>query len=362
MCNLCDTQLRPEALDAFGNQFLTILNHAAVAQMISVGHRVGLFSTMHRTGAVSSGELADAANLHERYVREWLGAMAAGGIVEVDPTGTIYTLPPVHAAMLAPEGDGECLAHLAQYISMFGLNEERLIKCFQQGGGVPYEAFPRFHQMMAEDSGQTVVEPLFEHLLPLDPQIGDQLEAGIEVLDVGCGRGRALLAMAERFPHSRFTGLDLSGAAIDWARARARERGLGNIRFQQQDLTSFDLDAPSEAFDMITAFDAIHDQARPDRVLAGIRRALRPGGLFFMQDIGASSNVAENLDHPLGPLLYYLSCSHCMTVSLAQGGLGVGAMWGEELTCQFLNEAGFQRIARHQLDHDPQNYYYTMRV
>lgn len=160
-------------------------------------------------------------------------------------------------------------------------------------------------------------EPLFEHLLPLDPQIGDQLEAGIEVLDVGCGRGRALLAMAERFPHSRFTGLDLSGAAIDWARARARERGLGNIRFQQQDLTSFDLDAPSEAFDMITAFDAIHDQARPDRVLAGIRRALRPGGLFFMQDIGASSNVAENLDHPLGPLLYYLSCSHCMTVSLA---------------------------------------------
>jgi len=202
------------------------------------------------------------------------------------------------------------------------------------------------------------VDPLFEHILPLVPGITGKLEKGIEVLDVGCGRGRALMAMAEAFPQSRFTGYELSDEAVQWANTQATDRGLKNILFEQRDLATFHQDSPKDAFDFITAFDAIHDQARPDHVLAGIHRALKPGAVFLMQDIAGSSNVAEDRNHPIGTLLYTISCSHCMTVSLAQNGLGVGAMWGEKLTRQFLADAGFQNVECHKLEHDIQNNYY----
>ncbi len=164
--------------------------------------------------------------------------------------------------------------------------------------------------------------------------------------------------MAQAFPASEFVGYELSEEAVSYGRDKAKEAGLNNVTFEVRDLTTFDEDAPEDAFDLITAFDAIHDQARPDHVLAGTRRALKPTGTFLMQDIGASSNVAENREHPIGPLLYSISCMHCMTVSLAQGGMGVGAMWGEQMTKEFLKDAGFCQVKRHILEHDIQNYYY----
>lgn len=360
MCIACDTPIPATEANNFADRYLQILNHGALANMIAIGHRTGLFEALAGAGAVTSAELATRAGLHERYVREWLGAMACGGIIHCDDAGERYELPAEHAALLTNTASSN-LGHLAQYVSMMGSVEEPLAACFRNGGGVPYEAYPRFHEIMETDSRQTVVDALFDHVLPLIPELAISLQNGIDVLDVGCGRGRALLAMAEAFPASHFTGWDLSTDAITHARRLAEERGLRNIRFEPRDLSDFHLTAPQAAFDFVTAFDAIHDQARPDHVLAGIRRALRPDGVFLMQDIAASSNVAENRDHPLGPLLYSISCSHCMTVSLAQGGLGVGAMWGEQTTREFLTNAGFTHIDRHNLEHDIQNHYYVVR-
>jgi SAM-dependent methyltransferase len=358
MCLACQTPVDPKAVEAFGSQFVEILNHAATALMISVGHRTGLFQTLMAMPPSTSAEIASASRLHERYVREWLGAMVTAGIVECDERGERFSLPAAHQTILSASGT-ESLAHLAQYIGLMGHVEDEIVECFHRGGGVPYSKFPRFHDVMAEDSGQTVVAALFDHILPLVPGLISRLRAGISVLDIGCGRGRALQILAERFPKSRFVGYDLSQQAITQARNEAVAAGLANLRFEQRDLTDFDdPDRESPLFDLITAFDAIHDQARPDRVLKGIRRALKSDGVFLMQDIGASSNVAENREHPIGPLLYTLSCMHCMTVSLAQGGLGVGAMWGEQMTRQFLLDAGFTHIKRHTFPHDIQNFYY----
>ena len=136
---------------------------------------------------------------------------------------------------------------------------------------------------------------------------------------------------------------------------------LRNLRFEVRDLTTFDREASEAAYDLITAFDAIHDQARPDNVLAGIYRSLKPEGVFLMQDIRASSSIAENRDHPLGTLLYTISCMHCMTMSLSQGGMGLGAMWGEQNALQFLKSAGFTNIEIRTLEHDIQNNYYVAR-
>jgi 2-polyprenyl-3-methyl-5-hydroxy-6-metoxy-1,4-benzoquinol methylase len=239
--------------------------------------------------------------------------------------------------------------------------EDDIVECFEKGGGVPYERYTRFHEVMAEESAQTVLSVLSSHILPLVSGMEERLGDGASLLDLGCGRGRALLMLAERFPQSRFQGYDLSRDAIAHARSQADERGLENVTFEQRDLSTFDLDAEPEAFSFVTTFDAVHDQARPLAMLKGIRRSLEPGGVYLMQDIQGSSHVHKNMEHPGGPLLYMISCMHCMTVSLAQGGDGLGAMWGEEKARELLAEAGFTSIDVHLLEHDPFNAYFVVR-
>jgi SAM-dependent methyltransferase len=211
---------------------------------------------------------------------------------------------------------------------------------------------------MAEESNRGTVGGIDQHILPLVKGIEDRLKQGIDVADIGCGKGLAILHLARRFPRSRFVGIDLSADATNFARAEAERRGLTNAHFVRRDLTHL---AEPAQFDLITAFDAIHDQARPDLVLAHIHRALRAGGVFLMQDIKASSHVEKNLDHPMAPFIYTISCMHCMSVSLAQGGMGLGAAWGEELARKMLAEAGFGQVEVHQLPHDILNSYYVCR-
>ncbi|MDT8385957.1 MAG: class I SAM-dependent methyltransferase [Thiogranum sp.] len=170
----------------------------------------------------------------------------------------------------------------------------KLPTCLLLGGGVPYTRYSRFHEIMAQDSGQTVLPALLEHILPLAAGLDERLKDGARVLDVGCGRGRALLLMAQHFPDSQFTGYDLSAEAVSWAQEQVRRQGLDNLRFETRDLTDFEHSAEPEVFDLVTTFDAVHDQARPLAVLRGIFRTLKPGGIYLMQDIHASSHVHNN--------------------------------------------------------------------
>jgi 2-polyprenyl-3-methyl-5-hydroxy-6-metoxy-1,4-benzoquinol methylase len=334
---------------------LGVINDGALALMTSVGHRTGLFDTMAELPPADSRRIAEAAGLDERYVREWLGAMTTGGIVECDRAGHLFRLPGEHAAVLTRAANPDNMAVTTQYIAVLGGVEDQIVECFRHGGGVPYEDFPRFHEVMAEESAQSVVAALIDDIVPLVPGLSEKLEAGISVVDVGCGSGRAINLLARHFPNSRFQGYDFSDEAVTRARAEAARFATTNASFERRDAG----DLGVEEFDLVTAFDAIHDQAAPAAVLEAIRQALKPGGTFLMQDIGASSHVHGNLDHPLGPILYTTSCMHCMTVSLAQGGAGLGAMWGEQTARRMLAEAGFASVTVQSLEHDPQNYYYV---
>ncbi len=348
----------PARAEAFAGRLAGMFNDAAVTLMISIGHRTGLFDTLAVVGDVTSTQLAEATDLNERYVREWLGAMLTGRVVEHDPQEGTYRLPPEHAASLTRAASPANLAVVAQFIPMLGAVEDQIVGCFRKGGGVPYAAYGRFHEVMAEESAQTVLAVLVEHILPLAPGIIDRLRDGIDVIDVGCGSGHAMLLLAERFPNSRFTGADFSAEAIARANGEVARRGLRNVRFVREDAARMTREA---AYDLVLTFDAVHDQADPATVLANIRRALRPDGTYLMQDIGASSHHHENLEHPLGPYLYTVSCLHCMTVSLSHDGAGLGAMWGEQLARRMLAEAGFGDVTMSRLPHDPINYYYVAR-
>jgi 2-polyprenyl-3-methyl-5-hydroxy-6-metoxy-1,4-benzoquinol methylase len=287
--------------------------------------------------------------------------MVTGGVVEVDPTSLRYSLPPEHAAYLTRAAAADNMAVFGQYIAVMGCVEDDIVECFRKGGGVPYARFPRFHEVMAEDSGQSVLSSLESHILPLVPGLTERLAKGIRVLDAGCGRGRIITRLAELSPRSRFVGMDFSRDAIEYARVEAAKKGLDNVEFVAVDLSDFNDSAEPESFDFITTFDAVHDQARPLNLLKGIHRALETDGVYLMQDIGGTSHVHKDVDHPIGTFLYTISCMHCMTVSLAQGGEGLGTMWGEERTREYLQKAGFRSVTTHRLAHDIQNNWYVAR-
>ena len=359
MCTACPpASLDPAVADAFGRRMVETLNSAAVALMLSVGHRTGLLDAMGDSEARTSVGLAQELGLSERYVREWLGALVCAGVVQYEVEARAYRLPAEHAAFLTRAATPNNMAAAMQWVAVLGAAETQVVEAFGHGRGVPYSAYPRFHEVMEEESGQTALAGLDEHIVPLVPGLGAALERGIDAADVGCGRGRAVLHLAQRFPASRFTGIDFSAEAIADARRVAERRGLRNARFEVHDAASW---SRPRSFDWVMTFDAIHDQADPAGVLSNIHGALRPGGVYLMQDVAASSQLEENLDHPMGPFVYTISCMHCMSVSLAAGGAGLGAAWGRQAALAMLADAGFRNVQVDRLPHDSMNEYFVCR-
>lgn len=359
MCNSCADTKQLSSENAFAERLLGLYNSAAATLMISVGHRTGLFDAMAEGQSYTSVQLAERTGLSERYIREWLGAMTASRIVSHDPEKLTYSLPAEHAALLTRAASPNNLATAAQWFAVLGGVEDRVVEAFGHGKGVPYHAYNRFHEVMAEESGQTVVGALDEHIVPMVEGMHERLAQGVDALDIGCGAGRAMLHLAGRYPKSRFVGYDLSEEAVAMANDQAKRSGISNAQFKVVDLAAMN---EHGSFDVIFAFDAIHDQAQPDRVLSNIRAALREGGMLVMQDIQGSGSHAGDMDHPLAPFIYTISCMHCMSVSLANGGPGLGAAWGKQTALRMLDEAGFRSVDLKTLDHDPMNYWYLARL
>ena len=343
----------------FAGRMVEIFNSGSLALMTSIGHQTGLFDILARLPPSSAEEIARAAGLQERYVREWLGAMVVGRIVEYEPATKSYWLPAEHVASVSRSGGTDNVAFFTQYVTLLASVEEGIVDCFRNGGGLAYSAYPRFQKVQAEETARVFDASLVGGILPLVPGLVGRLTGGIAVADVGTGCGHALNVMAKAFPRSSFTGYDFSAEGIAAARAEARDLGLENVRFEVKDVTELDVPA---SYDLVTAFDAIHDQIRPRQVLRNIARALRPGGLFLMADIAAETALEQNLDHPFGPALFTISCMHCMTVSLAHGGEGLGAMWGREKALELLGEAGFTGVEVRQAEGDPLNNYFVARL
>ena len=352
-------ELDAHRMETFAAKMLDILNGGMAANMISLGHRTGLFDAMAGLPeAATSAEIAGAAQLNERYVREWLAAMATAGIVEYESGRGAFRLPPEHAAMTTRAAGPNNFASFAQFVPLCAGVEDELVDKFRHGGGVPYSSYPRFHEAMAEMSGAVFDAGLVEGTLPLVPGLVDKLRAGIDVADVGTGRGHAVNVMAKAFPSSRFVGFDFVEVALERGRAEAAAWGLTNATFKVQDAAKLD---GTDQFDFMTTFDAVHDQADPQAMVNGIHRSLRPGGYWLCVDVQGSSYVGENLNHPLGTFIYSVSCQHCMTVSLAYDGEGLGAMWGVQKAREVFAKAGFESVAIHNLPGDPMNNYYVCR-
>jgi SAM-dependent methyltransferase len=309
-------------------------------------------------GWATSEELATRAGLTERYVREWLGAMVTGGLVDYDAEQETYLLPPVRAAVLT---DGPMnLAPMAQFATHLAKHVHQVARAFKEGGGVPYAEYrPEFTDVMDAASRTVYDNTLVEGCVPLVPGLTEQLRAGVRVADIACGTGHALVLLAKAFPASTFFGYDFDQGAIARARAEAAGAELRNVTFEVRDVATLRVDEP---YDVVFVFDAIHDQVAPATVLERIHGALRSGGLFFMKEPRAADRLEDNIANPMAPLLYATSTLHCMTVSLAHDGAGIGTVFGEGLARQMLADAGFVDINVCDAPGDPLNAVYTSRA
>lgn len=334
---------------AFADQLFSFYNGGFVTFMIDLGVRTGLFDAA-ADGPATSDELATRAGLQERYVREWLGAVVTAGIVDYDAETATYTLPVEHAVCLT--GTTELnIAPLSQLAGLLAQHIEPVARSFRDGGGVPYSAYrPAFTDVMDALNRGTFDGVLVDGIIPLVPGLADRLTAGINVADIACGTGHSTNLLARAFPASRFVGYDLAADAIRRGGVEADDYGLSNVAFEVRDVTKLPVDA---RLDAVFAFDAIHDQTDPVGVLRAVFDALTPGGTFLMFDIRASSHLENNLGNPFAPWLYAVSTLHCMTVSLAAGGAGLGTVWGEELAVDMLRHAGFVDIVVHEVPGDP---------
>jgi SAM-dependent methyltransferase len=338
--------------EKFGGHMVTTVNGAMLALSISVGHRTGLYDALAELEPATSDEIAVHTGLQERYVREWLAAQLAGGIVEHDADAGTWALPPEHALPLTRSAGAHNLALLAASVARFGEVEDDVVRAFREGGGVPWSRLERIQEWQSELS-YAVFD--LDAVLAFVPGLVERLREGIDVVDVGCGSGHAALRIADAYPASRVVGFDQAPNVIAAARAEAERLRLQNVRFEVRDAATVE---PGGA-DLVLAFDVIHDLARPYDTLRAVRAALHPGGWLLMAEVALSSRPEENLGHPFAAALYTVSLFHCMTASLSEGGPGLGVAWGDDAIRAALADAGFAAVERHALEGDPLNAYYV---
>jgi len=321
----------------------------------SVGDRLGLFKNLAEQGPATSAELASRTKLNERYLREWLGGMATAGYLNYDGPTKRFSLPAEHASVLAQENGPLFVGGIYQMLPAQTGVFEQVISAFRNGGGVSQS---QYNDMMW-DGLERCSSTWFENLLlqqwiPAMPDVKTLLERGCDVADVGCGRGRGIIKLAQAFPRPRYVGYDSFGPTIARATANAREAGVSDrVRFEERDVSK---GLPAQ-FDVITTFDVVHDAVDPLQLLQSIRRALRPEGVYVCLDTNCSDKLEENAN-PLGAMFHGVSVFYCMTTSLANNGAGLGTLGFHEAKVRELCEkAEFSSVRRVPLDNPFNNLY-----
>jgi SAM-dependent methyltransferase len=349
------TTVDPARQAAFAGKLLEQFSGTMSVLLASLGDRLGLFKDLAAHGPATSAELAKRTGLNERYLREWLGGLAAASYLTFDAGSRRFTLPPEHASALAQEGGPMFVGGMLQQLpALVGVLDD-VAAAFKTGGGVPQS---RYAAGMW-DGLERFTAGWFENLLlpawlPAMPDVKAHLERGADVADVGCGRGRALIKLAGAFPRSRYVGYDNFGPTVARATANASEAGVGKlVRFEERDVSK---GLPGK-YHVITTFDVVHDAADPLGLLKTIRAGLHPDGVYVCLDINCGEKLEENLN-PFGAMFHGVSTLYCMTTSLANGGAGLGTLGFHEAKVQELcKKAGFGSVRRVPIENPFNNLY-----
>jgi ubiquinone/menaquinone biosynthesis C-methylase UbiE len=354
---------------AFSKKMTDILNFGALNLAMAIGYRTGLYDVMDTFDSPEPlATIAEKAGLDPRYVQEWLGVMVCGEIVDLtvsEDGEDLFHLPEAHGDLITRRAGNSNLGVYTQEIPLLTTSVmDTVVRRFYDGKGVEYSSYPKFQAFMSQLADAKHRMVLVDRLLPTidEGRLIRDLRSGIRVCDIGCAEGIALMLMAEAFPQSEFVGIDISAEVIQSATVSARRQGFENLTYLNLDAAALSATGDlTRSFDYVTAFDAIHDQSRPLEALEGIYAILKPGGLFSMIDIAASSHLFDNRNHPMGTFLYTVSLMHCMPVGLVNGGTGLGMMWGREKAIAMLEAVGFEQVQVLEIPADPFNLHFFCR-
>lgn len=329
-----------------------------MSAIVHVGEKLGLFTSLSQSGPVTSDELAAATGLHERWVREWLNAVAAADLVFHEDGR--FGITPETAAALADPG------HPAAMIGVFGppithLEINRTIEAFRTGIGMTWndhgEHTCHFQAAMGAAGQEAWLVPV---ILDSFDSLTARLTTGITVVDVGCGAGVAAASVARTFPASTVIGVDPSPHAIEAAAARAAAAGLDNLSFRAG---TFDDLAAMAPIDLLLTLDVIHDLPRPGAAVRAARESLAADGRWIVADIKTRGGLEDNRKIPVLPLMYSMSILYCMSSAMSEpGGAGLGTLGlTEDVFGGLADAAGFGSVTTRTFDIDPLNRYFELR-
>ena len=348
----------PDALSLYSFQLFSKLEGAVTSGMIHLGDRLGLYAALRAAGTpLSTSELAEATGLHERWVREWAFNQAAARLITVNDDEQFSLTEEAAAVLATPE-------HPAYGMGMFHRlpqtmrTLDEMPTSFRTGIGHDYDS----HGCEGAVGIERSFEPwnnafLIPVVLPALDGLVERLEAGIDVIDVGCGAGGAVLLMAEAFPRSRFTGYDISQHALDRAATKLLASGVRNASFADPRQSPMPAD---NSVDLITTFDCIHDMTHPQQMMEALRAAVAPDGTWLLVDIKAQDTLAENMrKNPMASLMYGISVLSCMSSAMsAADGAGLGTLGLSETKAQEMSAAaGFTRFRRLQVENSVNAFY-----
>jgi SAM-dependent methyltransferase len=349
-----------DRLNGVIGSLVTDYNAAMASALVYIGDRNGLFVALDGAGWVSSDELAAQTGQSSRYLQEWLSAMACAGYVVYDPATGRFTLPPEQAFCLANPDSPAYFSGLFEMLPTWYRNAPKVAEAFQTGMGVPQQEYgEEFWHGFERFTRAQFLNHLTQHWIAAIPGLHERLEAGARVADIGSGNGQAILILARAYPRSEFTGYDNYELALRNARARAAGEGVdGRVRYELRDVA----EGIQGSYDLITAFDTVHDMVDPVGALTAIRKALASDGVFLWTEFNVSGDLTENLANPLNlaKFTYSASTLYCMTTSLAEGGAGIGTCLGPHKAEELAREAGFGSFRRLPID-DPFTVVYEVR-
>ena len=287
--------------EAFGEKVMADFAGASACYLAAIGDALGLFTDLAERGPATSVELAARVGIDERYAREWLAGMHAAGYLDVDEATGRYALPPEHVPALAEEAGSLFFGAMFRDSVEKGETFNALLTAFRQGGGIPMSAFTdQNRETLARLTAPWFTHALTDDWIPRLPEVASRLDAGASVADVGCGRGAAVIRLAQLYPRSRFVGFDLHAGDIAYATDAAHAAGVADrVRFETLDAAT---GLPGN-FDVITTFDVIHDAVDPAGILRRIHAALRPGGRYVCVDINCAERPEDNVG-PVATMLY----------------------------------------------------------
>ncbi len=327
-----------------------------VSLMIHLGDRLGLYqamSSLSADGPFSSQELADSTGLNHRLLSEWLLGQAAAGLIDRSADNR-YEFGQVQAAVLADEQQSIVFAGGAFEGGPGPETVAALADSFVTGRGLTYEEKGETAAVgQARTSGP-------RQRLELEGVLGEvgltpKIAAGVSVAEIGCGAGVGLIELAGSFPSSVFAGYDPSATAIALGRSAVSDRGLTNMQFTE----AFASDLPANQFDLVFAFDCLHDMPRPDTALEAARAALRPGGQMFIKEMRSSGRFETDARNPLLAMFYGFSVSSCLQSAMSEPdslALGTLGLHPDRLN-ELLHNAGFADVRMHDSG-DPAHLYY----